>query len=143
MDYTETYEFLKYEKTYQIRESYLDTLGHVNNASYIQLFEEARWDLVEEGGYGLSTVMKEKVSPVILELDCKFSREVLNREHVNIQPQVTFYKGKIGNIHQKLFKESGDLACEANFKFGMFDLKTRKLVAPSEKWLNAIGRKKS
>ncbi|MEZ4873437.1 MAG: acyl-CoA thioesterase [Bdellovibrionales bacterium] len=142
MDYREHYEFLKYEKSYQIRESYLDTLGHVNNASYIQLFEEARWDLVEEGGYGLSKVLELKVSPVILDLDCKFAREVLNREQVRIETQVTEYKGMVGNIHQELFKENGKLACIANFKFGMFDLNSRKLVPPSELWLNAIARKK-
>ena len=27
----------------KIRESHLDTLGHVNNAVYLVLFEEARW----------------------------------------------------------------------------------------------------
>ena len=27
-----------------IKETYLDTFGHVNNATYLTLFEEARWD---------------------------------------------------------------------------------------------------
>ena len=30
----------------QIKEKDLDTLGHVNNAKYLELFEEARWDFI-------------------------------------------------------------------------------------------------
>ena len=29
-----------------IREQHLDTFGHVNNAKYLEILEEARWDLI-------------------------------------------------------------------------------------------------
>ncbi|MBC86929.1 MAG: thioesterase [Bdellovibrionaceae bacterium] len=141
MDYSETYDFIKYEKEYLIRESYMDTLGHMNNASYIRLLEEARWDLIEERGYGLKTVMSEKISPIVLEINIKFSREILNRDTIKVQTQVSEYRGKVGNIRQQIFKE-GELACTADFKFGLFDLKSRKLINATDKWLNAIGQKR-
>ena len=34
----------EYEKT--ILEQHLDTFGHVNNAAYLVLYEEARWDFI-------------------------------------------------------------------------------------------------
>ncbi len=36
-----------------ILESHLDTFGHVNNAAYLTLFEESRWDFITKNGYGL------------------------------------------------------------------------------------------
>ena len=32
---------------------------------------------------------------------------------------------------------------ELDFKFGLFDLKSRKLVAPTDKWMHAIAEKKN
>ena len=37
----------------KIKEAHLDTLGHVNNAVYLVLFEEARWAYLEEKKYSL------------------------------------------------------------------------------------------
>jgi acyl-CoA thioester hydrolase len=50
-----------------IRESHLDTFGHVNNATYLSLFEQARWDLIEAGGYGLRVIRQTGLGPVVLE----------------------------------------------------------------------------
>ena len=52
------YEFL-------VKEQHLDSFGHVNNAVYLTLFEEARWDLVTQNGYGLEETAKRKLGPVI------------------------------------------------------------------------------
>ncbi len=43
------------EHEYQllIHEGHLDSFGHVNNATYLNLFEEARWDWITARGYGL------------------------------------------------------------------------------------------
>ncbi len=37
-----------------IRETHIDSLGHVNNAVYLTLFEEARWEWITAGGYNPS-----------------------------------------------------------------------------------------
>lgn len=47
-----------YELT--IKEHHLDTFGHVNNAVYLELFEEARWEFISENGYGLKKIQNEK-----------------------------------------------------------------------------------
>ncbi len=51
-----TYEVL-------ILESYLDSFGHVNNAAYLTLFEEARWDFITKNGYGLNKVLETPARP--------------------------------------------------------------------------------
>ena len=40
-----------------IKEMDLDTFGHVNNARYLTLFEDARWDLITKNGYGLKKIL--------------------------------------------------------------------------------------
>ena len=40
-----------------ILERHLDMLGHVNNATYLEIFEEARWDFIERRGHGLKNIM--------------------------------------------------------------------------------------
>ena len=41
-----------------IKEVYLDTFGHMNNAMYLTLFEEARWEFITQRGFGLKTITK-------------------------------------------------------------------------------------
>ena len=68
-----------------IKESNLDTFGHVNNAVYLELFEEARWDLVTKNGYGLKEVLERKVGPIILEINIRFMKEIGLREKIKIE----------------------------------------------------------
>lgn len=122
-----------------IRESHLDTFGHVNNATYLQLFEEARWDLITERGYGVDTIVQKRLGPVILEAHVKFRREVKNREKVVIRSELVEYNGKLGKLRQALHKCDDDqLACEALFTIALWDIDARKLVLPTPEWSRAV-----
>ena len=67
-----------------IKESDLDTFGHVNNATYLKLFEEARWDLITKNGYGIKTIRETKLGPTILEIKIRFLKELRLREKITI-----------------------------------------------------------
>src|SRR5690606_13293796 len=54
-----------------IVESHLDTFGHINHATYLQIFEEARWDLITARGYGLEKIRESRLGPVILEANVR------------------------------------------------------------------------
>lgn len=122
-----------------IRESHLDGFGHVNNATYLQLFEEARWELITQGGYSWEDVQKEKKGPVILELSVKFLKELRVREKVRIETRCISYARVIAELEQKIWNETNELCTVARFKFALFDLEKRKLLKPTEKWLKALG----
>ena len=122
-----------------IREFHIDTFGHVNNATYLQIMEEARWEMITERGYGLQAVRESKLGPVILEVNLKFLRELRLREKINIQTELIEYKGKIGKLRQSILKDNDEVAAEAIFTFGLFDLKARKLVDPTDAWKKAVG----
>ena len=122
-----------------IRESHLDTFGHVNNAAYLVLFEEARWEFITNNGYSLKTVQELQLGPVVLDLSMKFRRELTLREKVKITNVSEDPKGKISKFHQQMFKEDGVLAAELDVTFGLFDLKARRLVDPTPEWRKALG----
>jgi YbgC/YbaW family acyl-CoA thioester hydrolase len=128
-----------HEYRFQVLEHHLDTFGHVNNATYASLFEEARWDLITRGGYGLKETQENQQGPIILEMNLKFKRELLLREWVTINTHCPDPGAKIVKIHQEMVQESGDVACEAVFTAGFFDMKLRKMIPPTEKWKAAIG----
>lgn len=122
-----------------IVERHLDTFGHVNNATYLELFEEARWDWIQQNGYGLDEIRRRSQGPTILEIHLRFKREVKNRQRVVIQSFVDSYEGKIGKLTQRMLDASGDLCCEAKMVFGLFDLTLRRLVHPTPEWLAGVG----
>lgn len=122
-----------------IREHHLDTFGHVNNAVYLELLEEARWEFIAQRGYGLQDVQKLGLGPTVLEWNMKFRKEIRLRERVVIESQMLSYDRKIGMLRQDILNEKEELCCQAIMTFGLFDTKERKLVMPTPEWLYAIG----
>lgn len=123
----------------QIKETHIDSYGHVNNATYLSLYEEARWELITPRGYGFQAIHKMKKGPVILEVNLKFLREIKLRENITITVEMLDYKGKIGHMVQRMIKDDGAVASEAVFTFGLFDMEARKLIEPTPEWRKAIG----
>jgi len=134
-------EFKTFDYQFQVLEHHLDCFGHVNNAKYLELFEEARWDFITTNGYGLIEVQQNKKGPVVLDLACRFKKELTNRENITIRSQSVDWKGKISHIKQEMIKSDGSIAAEANFTFGFMDLETRRLMDPPDAWLRALGIK--
>src|SRR5690606_1902678 len=91
-----------------IRETHIDSLGHVNNAVYLTLFEEARWEWITTGGYGVAEIRHYQQSPIILDVAVKFLREVHLREAVEIESRLISYQGKIAKLEQDLVRHLPD-----------------------------------
>lgn len=122
-----------------IRESHVDSYGHVNNATYLALYEEARWEQITPRGYGFKEIHKMRQGPVILEVNLKFKKEIGLRENITITTELVEYKGKVGQLLQRMIKEDGSVASEAVFTFGLFDMRERKLIEPTPEWKKALG----
>ena len=122
-----------------VREHNLDTLGHLNNASYLQLFEEARWDFSNKGGFGLEWVLSNKKSPVVVKAEMSFRKEVLNRETILIKSEFVGFKNSlIGSFKQKMIKEDKKAASILSIDIGFMDLKERKLMNFPNKWVHMV-----
>jgi thioesterase III len=122
-----------------IHERHLDTFGHMNNATYLELFEEARWDLIVSNGYGVEEIRRRQAGPTILEINLRFAREVRNRERVVVKSWTESYAGKVHKFKQQMWNEKEELCCDGSFVIGLFDLQARKLMLPTPEWLRALG----
>lgn len=128
-----------HEKTFVISEAHLDSFGHLNNARYLEMFEQARWDLITERGFGIDRVRQSKTGPTILQIEIRFMRELSARDVVVIRTEMLTYERKIGRLRQQIIKADDAVACEAVFTIGLFDLERRRLIEPTPEWLSAIG----
>lgn len=130
---------LFHDKPIIISEAHLDSFGHVNNARYFELFEQARWDIITERGFGIDVIRRTRTGPIILEVAVKFLRELKPRESVVIRSDLASYERKIGKFRQQILQADGSVACEALFTFGLFDMERRKLIDPTPAWAHAVG----
>ena len=122
-----------------IIERHLDTFGHVNNATYLDLFEAARWDWITENGFGLERIRELQQGPTVLEVTLRFKRELRNRQRISIRTWVESYEGKVCVVIQEMRDQAGELCCEGRFLCALFDLEARRLLAPTQAWLAAVG----
>ena len=129
-----------FEYPVEILEHHLDSLGHVNNAAYVKIYEEARWDFITKNNYGLNKILEIQQGPVILDLKVKFKRELKNRETIVIYSQVhEILNSRMIVLEQVMKKADGKISSEALFTIGFFDMKARKLIDASPEWLKAVG----
>lgn len=129
-----------FEYPVEILEHHLDSFGHVNNAAYVKLYEEARWDFITKNGYGLNKILELQQGPVILDLKVKFKRELKNRESIVIYSQVhEILNSRMIILQQSMKKGDGKISSEALFTIGFFDMRERKLIDASADWLKAVG----
>ena len=138
MSDTQNFESFRYPLI--IREAHLDTFGHVNNATYLQILEEARWEFITSRGFGLRDIKKTGMGPIVLEWNMRFIKEIRLREKITIESQTLRYDKKIGILRQDIFNEKNELCFQGKMTFGLFDTQERKLILPTPEWLKAIGQ---
>lgn len=127
-----------YQHPVLIKEYFLDTFGHMNNAMYLTLLEDARWDLLTQNGYTLQKIHETGIGPVILDIKIRFLKEIRLRDEVMITSQVVSYEKKVGLIAHQIMR-GDELCCTAEVMIGLWDLNERKLIPPTPEWLHAIG----
>lgn len=127
----------KYHFKLTILQTHLDVFGHVNNATYLQLFEQARWDLLNQNNYGWERIKTLGLGPVVLKISIQFIKELKLSDVIVIETEITDYKNKIFMMKQ-IMKRDETLCCEAEYTMGLFDLQKRKLVLPTPEWLQAL-----
>lgn len=125
----------------KIVERDLDSFGHVNNASYLSILEEARWEFITAGGFGLEKIQKMQKGPVILDINLQFKKEILNRQDIEVISFVNGYRNSmVFNVRQEIMRLGEETpATIADFGFGFFDMRLRRLMAHPLDWCLAMG----
>ena len=113
----------------------LDSLGHLNQAVYLQYAEHARWEILRAAKLSQAALLDEGIAPVVLETTIKYRRELRAGDEVDVSCAFEWGDGRTFGVRQEIRKIDGTLAAEIDGVGGLIDLKTRKLVAdPKERW---------
>ena len=129
---------LKHIFKIKIEPEMTDEYGHLNNARYLELFELARWHILEKSSLGIDYVREKKIVPVILEVNIKYKKEVYPGENIQIETCGDHDGGRIFYFFQLMKDKADNICATATFKAGLFDLRNRTMLKADEKWLKAL-----
>ncbi|WP_375560792.1 acyl-CoA thioesterase [Bernardetia sp. OM2101] len=119
----------------KVRGYHLDGYQHVNNARYLEFFEEARWAFFEESD-ALKTLQEKNIMFVVVNVN-------INYRYPASVGQTIVIKSKLDNLaevgskkstfQQTIYLENTDtVVCDAIITFVLFDAKTQRAVATTE-----------
>lgn len=124
-----------------VSETWLDSFGHVNNARYLEIFEQARWNWLADCGLDIGQIQRSQIGPVILEVHLKFRKELLPRRRIRIDSWAEPGEKKVFSIHQAMYLlPEAALATELTLTAGIMDLQARKLIEAPPAWQVCFGR---
>lgn len=112
--------------TLQIRGYHCDAYGHVNNARYLELLEEARWTFLEPA-------LKENFFDtrnllfIVVNINITYKKPLVPAQVVNIEITDVTYNNKSMVVRQTITdNQTYELASEAQVTFVLLNSKTGK-----------------
>jgi len=112
----------------KVRGYHLDFYGHVNNARYLELLEEARWRMVE-GSASLRDWHKRGLAFVVVKVEINYRRPAMLDDELEIESAVTHLGGRSGVIHQDVRRVAdGERLTDADITFVIVDINTQKAL---------------
>src|SRR5687768_15369304 len=112
---------MSFESTFKIRTFHTDSFGHVNNARYLELLEEARWQFAEH--YGLVDLLNEEnLGFIIMQMTLRFRLPVVEGDTIQVFTRLMTLGTAIGEVEQLIRKSGvGKLAAKSTFHFVLID----------------------
>jgi thioesterase-3 len=108
----------------KIRGYHLDVYGHVNNARWVELLEEARWRWLDED-LDLRSWDAKRQGIAVVNLDVNYRRPARMHDRVEFRCWITRLGGRSAVCHQEaVHAESGERLVDADVTFVLFDLQS-------------------
>jgi len=121
-----------------VRSTDVDMLGHVNNAKYLEYMEWARFDWIIQAGLTWEELRRRQILPVVASIQINYRKELRMLDKVTILSKPVRIGGKSFVLRQEIYKESGELACDADFTMVMIDAAARKATVLPEDLVAAL-----
>lgn len=119
---------MPHEMTVRVRGYHCDFYGHVNNARYLELFEEARWQWAESvmdlpawqaAGFGF----------VVAGIDIRYRRPAPAGMLLRVRSDIVRLDAKSGVFRQEILEAAdGRLLVEADVTFAVIDTRTGRAL---------------
>ena len=113
----------------KVRGYHCDFYGHVNNARYLELLEEARWCLLEEG-LDLAYWKDRNMGFIVASISINYRRPAPLGAVLEIHSELARLGGRSGIIRQEVVNaDTGKTVADADVTFVVVDLRTGKPLA--------------
>jgi thioesterase-3 len=117
----------------KIRGYHEDRFGHVNNARYLELLEEARWADFEARGVDVAFLKRNGVFPVVVRLTVSYRRPASAGDTVDVSVDVKSAGRRKVVLAQEIRLAGTDTVCaEAEIEVVFLDEKTGRPVPLGE-----------
>ena len=102
-----------------VRGYHCDAYGHVNNARYLELYEEARWNflqpILDDG-----TIERLGVLFVVVNINVSYKRPIIPNDHVRVLIEGVSFNNSSLIIDQSISK-GGEICSKAQVNFVLLD----------------------
>lgn len=113
-----------YKTDIKIRGFHCDAYGHVNNARWVELLEEARWRWLDED-VDLEEWTRVGQGVIVAHLDIAYRRPAHANDHVEFRCWITKLGGRSAVCHQEAVRKgTEEKLIEADVTFVLLDLNT-------------------
>ena len=125
---------------YEIRQSDIDSNGHVNYAAYIDAAGRLRYRFFTEHGFPRERFTKLGIGPIYTDIHARFLREVIMGETITITYSLSGLspQGVRWKVHHDFLKSNGKKAVIIDIEGAILDLTARKPVPPTPELLQAF-----
>lgn len=116
----------------KVRGYHLDGYQHVNNARYLEFFEEARWAFFEESD-AIKTLQKQNIMFVVVNVNINYRYPASLGQTLVIKSKLDNLAevgGKKSTFQQTIYLENTDtVVCDAVITFVLFDGATQRAIS--------------
>ena len=98
---------MRHESKFNIRSFHTDGFGHVNNARYLEILEEARWQFAEDIQL-IELLKKSNLGFIIMDLKIRFRQPVAEGDTINVFTQLITLGSASGEVLQSVKRNDGN-----------------------------------
>lgn len=120
-----------FEYRLQVRGYELDSYGHVNNAVYLNYYEQARWELVRQCGI-FDMMITSELLLVVTDIKIRFSREAKLFDKILIHTRLCVEGSFVMFHHRMINEESGLKLSHAEVRTVVINKNRQPMGIPDE-----------
>lgn len=109
----------------------LDPYGHVNHATYLNYFEVARVEMLDDLGYGLAVLAKRDVQLVVVEAHVRYKAPAVAGDVLTIETEAVELRRASSRWHQRMTRE-GQLVATNDLRAAICDASGRPIRPPED-----------
>lgn len=127
----------KSEILIKVRNYHVDNQNHVNNARYLEFFEEGSWDFLEKNshvGEMFASLIEKGIIHVIVNINCNYRSSAVVDDVLRLETELARSTNRSYTWSKKVYKDDTDqLVVDAEITCVFIDSASGDVVPISEK----------